>query len=155
MKITTLMLAATGLVVAAGLGVAAQVHGGHGGHGHHADDGAMAAPHMVEWLVDNALDDVGASDAQRAKVLAVKDRVMNEAKTLHAGHDATHEEFLRQWELDKMDSARLHALVGARLEEMKRVLHTAVDGVVEVHDTLTPEQRKTLIARVHAMHGAK
>lgn len=152
---TTVILGMTGLALAAGLVAVAQVHGGHPGHGPHGGGGALAVPDMVEWLADNALDGIGASESQRAKVLAVKDRVMAEAKTLHAAHDATHEEFKRQWEQDKMDSTRLHALVDARLEDLKRVLDTAVDGVVEVHDTLTPEQRKALIARLQAVHGTE
>ena len=115
----------------------------------------MAIPHMVEWLVDNALDGVNATEAQRTKVQAVKDRVLAQAATLHEAHDQTHAEFARQWQMDKMDAAQLHALVDARIEDLRRVLHTAVDGVVDVHDTLTPAQRQTLMEKVKVAHGAK
>jgi len=161
MKIATFGLGAAGLVLAAGLGVVSVVHGGPGGagpHGHGGGAGAegpMAIPHMVEWLVDNALDGVNATDAQRTKVQAVKDRVLSQAATLHQAHDSTHEEFARQWQMDKMDAAQLHALVDARIEDLRRVLHTAVDGVVDVHDTLTPAQRQTLMEKVKVAHGAK
>lgn len=155
MKPTKVILGAAGLALAAGLATVAGMHGGTAGHGPHGPQGPMVVPHMVEWLVDNVLENLDATESQRAKVLGVKDRVMSEAKVLHDAHDATHAEFKRQWDLDKMDAARLHSLVDARLDEMRRVLHTAVDGIVEVHDTLTPEQRRTLTARVEAMHGSK
>jgi hypothetical protein len=156
MKTAAVVLGAAGLVaLVAGLVTVAQVHGGHAGHGPHGAQGPMAVTHMVAWLVDNTLDGVGASETQRARVLAVRDRVMSAANVLHTGHDATHEVFRRQWELDTMDSRVLHDLVDDRLEELRRVLHTSVDGVVEVHDTLTPEQRQALTARIQAMHGTK
>lgn len=150
MKIATLILGAGGLLLGAGLVAVAGQHVAHEGHA----EGPMALPHMVEWLVDNALENVGASESQRAKVLAVKERVMSSAQALHGTHDATHEEFKRQWDLATMDAPRLHSLVDARIDELRRVLHTAVDGIVEVHDTLTPEQRRMLTARVEAMHPA-
>ena len=158
MKTMTIILCAAGLALAVGLAAAAAAHGGsggHGGHGPHAAEGALAVPEMVAWLVDQALDGPGVSDEQRGRVLAVKDRVMSQAEALHAEHAATHEEFKRQWDAEKMDAARLHSLVDARMEELRRVLHTAVDGVVEVHDTLTPDQRRALTARLEAMHGEK
>lgn len=155
MKVATMMLGAAGLALAAGLVTVAGQHVGHEGHGPHGGpDGPMMMPQMVEWLVDNALENVNATDAQRAKVLAVKDRVLSQAQALHGAHDATHAEFKKEWDLDRMDAGRLHSLVDARMDELRKVLHTAVDGIVEVHDTLTPEQRRTLTARVEAMHGS-
>ena len=156
MKTSTMLIGTLLLALGAGVVAVAQMHAGqagHGGHGHAGPDGPMMVPQMVEWLVDNTLNDVGASDAQRAKVLAVKERVLAEAAQLHKDHDATHAEFKRQWDQDKMDAARLHALVGARMDEMARVLHGAVDGIVEVHDTLNPEQRRAVTAKIQALHG--
>ena len=154
MKIASLILGAAGLALAAGVG-AIQVYAGHGHGGGPHGGGALMVPQMVEWLANKALDDVNATESQRTRILAVRDRVMSQAKNLHQAHDATHAEFKKQWDQDTMDAAQLHSLVDARIEELRRALHTAVDGVVEVHDTLTPEQRRTLTARVEAMHGAK
>ncbi|MBZ5639762.1 MAG: hypothetical protein LAO51_13530 [Acidobacteriia bacterium] len=115
MKTTTMILGAAGLALAVGLVAVAGTadHGGHGGHGPHGAEGPLAVPQMVAWLVDGALDGLGVSDEQRGRVLAVKDRVMSQAQALHAEHAATHEEFKRQWDADRMDAARLHALVDA------------------------------------------
>ena len=153
MKIVTTVLGAAGLALGAAFVVLAGMHGGSGGHGPHGFEGPAVIPHMLDWLVDNAVDGVQASDAQRSRLLAVKNRVVAQVELLEGQHEATHEEFKRQWALDRMDAVQLNALVDARLEELRRVLHTAVDGIVEVHDTLTPEQRRMLTERVEAMHG--
>ncbi len=110
---------------------------------------------MVSWFVSGTLDDLKATDAQRAKVLAVKDRLLAQAEKLHAQHEAAHAELEGSWAADKMDSAALHALVDARVEELRGVLHQAVDGLVEVHDTLTPEQRRQLVSLVEELHGER
>jgi Spy/CpxP family protein refolding chaperone len=156
MKTKTMILGTVGVLLAAGLAAVAgpqvaAVHAGHGG----GDGGPMMIPHMVGWLVDQALDDANATQAQRARVQVVKDRLAVQAQAMQADHGATHEEFKREWSDAKMDSARLHALVDERVEEMRRLLHASVDGLVEVHDTLTPEQRKQLVERAESMHAGK
>jgi hypothetical protein len=54
-----------------------------------------------------------------------------------------------------MDAAQLHQLVDARLPELRAALHQMVDGVAEIHDTLTPEQRRRLVEKVQEMHGPR
>jgi hypothetical protein len=155
MKTRTIMLGAAGIGLAVGLMTiaGAQVHDIHGGMGPHGPGGVMAVPQMLAWVVDTAVDGPGVSDAQRSRLLAVKARVMSQAETLHAEHAATHEEFKRQWEAGTMDTAQLHALVDARVEDLRRVLQSAVDGLAEVHETLTPEQRRATIERLQSMHA--
>jgi len=114
----------------------------------------MAVPQILAWMVDTAVDEPGVSETQRSRLLAVKGRVMSQAEVLHAGHTATHEEFKRQWESETMDTAQLHALVDARVEDLRRVLQSAVDGLAEIHETLTPEQRRATIERLESMHAA-
>ncbi len=156
MKTKTMILAAAGVALVVGLAAAAtQMHGGHAGHGPHAPEGAMAVPHVLAWVVDSALEGKGVSDAERSRLLAIKDRVLSQAQELQAAHAAAHEEFKGQWSADRMDADRLHALVDARVEDLRRVLHTTVDGLVETHDTLTPEQRRAVIERLESVHAAK
>ncbi len=157
MKTKTMILGVAVVALAVGLAVAAGAgaHGGHGGHRPQGPEGAMLVPQMVEWVVNSALAGQGVSDAQRSRLLAVKERVTSQAEAVHAQHAATHEEFKRQWDADAMDAARLHALVDERVEDMRRALQSAVDGLVEVHDILTPEQRRAVMERLQSMHSAK
>jgi periplasmic protein CpxP/Spy len=117
--------------------------------------GGPARSRMVSWFVSGTLDDLKATDAQRAKVLAVKDRLLAQAEKLREGHEAAHAELSTQWSSDKVDTAMLHALVDARVDELRGVLHQAVDGLAEVHDTLTPEQRRQLVSMIEELHGER
>jgi Spy/CpxP family protein refolding chaperone len=137
---------------AVALAVTVVVAGGalhHGrGHGHGHGEG-------LDGFVHGALDDLQATEAQRAKVLAVKDRLAGQVQRLHGEHEVVHAAFLREWKEDRMDVAALHALVDSRLEELRSALHQTVDGVAEIHDTLTPDQRQRLVAKVQEMHGSR
>ncbi len=106
------------------------------------DPAAMAA--FVTDRVDDALDDLDATDTQRAQVMVIKDRMLAEGQKLKATREATHEVLRAEWASEKPDAAKLHALVDARAEEMKAMAHQAVDAAVEVHAVLTPEQRAKL-----------
>ena len=143
-------IAIAGVAVASIALTAAVTAGGmHHGQGHpHAGPGEG-----IDWFVNGALDDLDATEAQRTRVLAVKDRLSAGFKSLHGEHAAVHAAFLREWQKDAMDTAQLHGLVDAKVEELRGSLHQVVDGVAEIHDTLTPEQRKKLTARVQEMHG--
>jgi Spy/CpxP family protein refolding chaperone len=125
-----------------------------GGMRHHRMHGHGGSAEGFDEAVKQALDDLDATDAQKARVLAVKDRLVAQTEKLHHEHEAVHAAFMRAWGSDDMDTAQLHALVDAKLEELRGTLHQVVDGVDEIHDTLTPEQRQRLAVRVKEMHGS-
>jgi len=138
-------------VVVASVGLTAAVTAGvmhHGGM--HAHAGGQEG---IDWFVNGALDDLQATDAQRTKVLAVKERLSAGFEKLHGEHAAVHAAFLQEWGKDTMDTAQLHRLADAKIEELRGSIHQVVDGVAEIHDTLTPEQRRRLTERVQEMHG--
>jgi Spy/CpxP family protein refolding chaperone len=144
-------IALAGVAVASvGLTAVVMAEGMHHGQGLHAHAGGGEG---IDWFVKGALDDLDATEAQRTKVLAVKDRLAAGFEKLHGQHAAVHAAFLREWGKDTMDAAQLHGLVDAKIEELRIGLHQVVDGVAEIHDTLTPEQRRKLTARVQEMHG--
>jgi Spy/CpxP family protein refolding chaperone len=139
---------ATGLavaVVATGFVLLTGFRGGCGGHGGH-DPARMAA--FVTDHVDDALDDIDATPEQRAKIHAVKDRLLARGQALREGRAQTHAEVLAQWKSETPDAAKLHAMVDERFEAMRALAHEAVDSGVEVHGTLTPEQRAELTEKI-------
>ena len=137
------------VIASLGLGVAWAFGPLHHGHGR-PDPEEMAK--LITFHVNDTLDELKANDAQRATVLAVKDRLLAEGKKLHEGHAATHEELLRQWGSASPDKAKLHALADAQVEELRGFLHQAVDAFAEVHATLTPEQRAQLVQEFQKHH---
>jgi protein CpxP len=114
--------------------------GGAAGCGHHRHDPAHMEK-MITHRVDDALDDLKATPEQRQAILAVKDRLVASARARHADHRAVTGEAIGLWEAASFDRARAHALVDARIDALRAMAHEAVDGVADVHATLTPEQR--------------
>lgn len=147
-----------GAVTAGALATVVSVHGAGAESRHHGDAAAMMLPHIVDHLAGELLDGGGAYDLtqdQRQKITAVRDRIRSQAEALHVAHDATHEELKKEWVAAAMDGVKMHAMVDARVDELRRVLQSSVDGVVEIHDLLTAEQRQTLADRIEARHEEK
>jgi protein CpxP len=120
-----------------------------GGHPSH-DPARMAA--FVTDRVDDLLDDLNATDAQRQQIHAIKDRLLAKAAELHQSGEPLHGEVLSQWRSANPDRARLHALVDQQVDAMRAFGHEMVDAGIEVHDILTPEQRAKLEKKIERMH---
>jgi Spy/CpxP family protein refolding chaperone len=139
------LLLAVGFVTLTGFG------GGCGHrHGHGRDPAQVAA--FVTDRVDDALDDLDATPDQRTRVHAVKDRMLAAGQQLRAGHREAHDALLGEWKSATPDAAKLHALVDARAEEMRKLAHEAVDAGIEVHGILTPEQREKVTKKIERWH---
>jgi Spy/CpxP family protein refolding chaperone len=140
--------AALGLVV--GVVALTGFHGGCGAHPHGRDPAQLAA--FVNDRVDDALDDIDATPDQRTKIHAIADRVVAAAKEAHAGQDEARAAFLAEWKADKPDRAKLHALVDARVDALRKVAHQAVDAGADAHDVLTPAQREKVTRKIERWH---
>jgi Spy/CpxP family protein refolding chaperone len=145
-KVLILAVAAGGAGLA-GLGTyAAYAHGGLAGHGRFAGHRHEMAHKFIEFVVNEKLDQVGATDAQKEKVRAVRERLMAQGKALHGDKEALHRELLSILEQDNPDPARIKALAHERIAALSRFADDAADALVEVHGVLTPEQRQKLLA---------
>ena len=140
-----LSIAIVAVVAVVGLAGFACAH-----HGHPRDPAQIAA--MVSARVDDALDDVDATPDQRARIHAIADRMLAAAKEAHAGHDEARATLLAEWKADAPDRAKLHALVDARMDELRKLAHQAVDAGVEAHDVLTPAQREKVTRKIERWH---
>ncbi len=121
---------------------------GHRPHGH--DPAEVAA--FVTSRVDDVLDDLNATPDQRAKVNAIKDRLLAAGQQARQGGQDTHAAVLAEWKSATPDAARLHALVDERVEAMRAFAHQAVDAGVELHGILTPEQRQKVTTKIERWH---
>jgi periplasmic protein CpxP/Spy len=133
------------LALAAGF---ALLTGFGGGCGHHRPDPARV-DRMVAAHLDDALDDLGASDAQRAQVREIKDRLLAEGRALAAGQQQARRGLLALWDADRPDAASAYAIIDARIEALRTFAHQAADEAIKLHDTLTPEQRAKVSKRIH------
>jgi periplasmic protein CpxP/Spy len=128
--------------------------GPHGcGRGHGRDPAAMAA--FVENRVDDAMDDVDATPAQREKVQSIVKVLLAEGQALRGAHGADPAALLETWKSEAPDAAKLHALVDERAAAMTAFAHRAADAALEVHATLTPEQRAQLARKMERRMGER
>lgn len=139
LKLAALAMAVSGAGI---LGVGAyRSHGGFRGHG----AGALMRK-FIDFAVNEKLDEVGASEAQKQKVREIKDRLVKEAHALRDDRKAFRDELLSILEQDNPDAAQLKAAVRQRTEAFGRLAEDAADAVIELHGVFTPEQRKKLLA---------
>jgi periplasmic protein CpxP/Spy len=122
------------------------------GFGHHRMSPEQLSAFVTDH-VDDALDDLDATPAQRDRIHAVKDRLVTDGLALRDGGQGMHRAFLDEWKAASPDKARLHQLVDERVEAFRKVAHEAVDAGVEVHDVLTPEQRAKITKKAERHMG--
>lgn len=114
--------------------------GGHGGWGRDPE----RIKQFVTWRLDDKLEDLKATEAQKKSIHALKDRLFEDGQQMMEGQRAARAEAFAQLTSEKPDAAKLHALVDARFEAMRALAHKATDAALEAHQVLTPEQRKAL-----------
>jgi protein CpxP len=145
-------LAAAGLVLAvastATLVAFAAPHGGHGGHGgHHAM--AMGGPTMMKGrMLNRMLDDVKATDAQRAQIRQIVESARTQAQGQREQRRALREQGLRVFTQPNIDANAAEALRAQQMalhdQASKRHLQTMLD----IARVLTPEQRAQIAQRI-------
>jgi Spy/CpxP family protein refolding chaperone len=146
-KLALLALTTSGVGIF-GLG-AWKVHA-QGGLGGHRDP--VMIHKFVDFAVNEKLDEIGATEAQKQKVREVKERLMKDGRALHESRTDLREKVLALLAQDNPDPAQLKALIRERTAALSRFGDEAADALVEIHATLTPEQRQKLLAgaREHA-----
>jgi protein CpxP len=109
-------------------------------HGHHRMDAAKIQK-MADRRADDVLDDLDATDAQRASIKPLVAATVKDGTALHEGNKATRQLFLTEWQKDNPDAAALHTAVDGRMDDVRAFAHTVVDRVLQAHAVLTPKQR--------------
>ncbi|HEU4368970.1 MAG TPA: periplasmic heavy metal sensor [Methylomirabilota bacterium] len=137
-----------GSVAVLGVGLAATVaafaHGGPGGrHG-------MFMKRFVSSMIDEALEPAKVTADQRAKIYAARDRAFAAVETHRQTRRAHMDEALRLFEADVVDAGQVAVFRAQRETEHRQVADAISQAVTEVHDVLTPVQRKAVADWVRA-----
>lgn len=128
----------------AALFTVARAHG-HGGFGMHGP----LMKRMVSAALDEAIDQAKVTAEQRTAIHAARDRAFAAVDAHRSDRRAHREQALALFEADRIDPVRLQA----QMEQRHQAMHSAIaQAIVEVHDTLTPEQRR-IVAQYVRTHG--
>jgi Spy/CpxP family protein refolding chaperone len=141
----TILAGATGALLTLVIGGVALLGGrafAQGPGGPHA--GMMKR--MVSAALDEALAQANVSAEQRTAIYASRDQVFASIAAQRPDHRAHRDQVLALFEGDRLDAAQLQA-VHAQMEQRRQAMHGAIaQAIVEIHDTLTPDQRKIVAA---------
>lgn len=129
------------VLVAALLGASLVAGCGHSPRGRWSDEPARVEEH-VKKHVDRLLSKLDATDEQRQKVYALRDRLMPDLLALMKDRSADKREFAELWSQPTFDAAKLNALVDRRGDELRAAGHNLANATAEFHSLLTPEQRQ-------------
>jgi protein CpxP len=106
------------------------------------------AQKFVNWRVDDALDDLDGTDAQKAQVKQVTDKLFVEAAPVLEGNQAARAGLVEQWGAANPDATKVHAIVDERAQALTGFAHKIADAAIEVHRILTPEQRAKITKEI-------
>ena len=166
MKRTMIMAAVAGTMVLAGAYAFAQGPGGPGRpggpgaggpggppmHGEMMHGEMMHGPMMMSERLDRALDRASVTPEQRVAIYGARDRVIAAMDAQHPDPRAQRDRMLALFEGAQLTQAQLDT-VHQQADQQRQAIRAAFDrAIIEVHDTLTPAQRK-VVAEYFRTHG--
>jgi Spy/CpxP family protein refolding chaperone len=96
---------------------------------------------FITRRVDAMLNEIKATDAQRAQINQVKDKLFNEGTELRKTQRGLMQQLLADWDAATVNPDDVHAQVDKRIDALRAFAHDAADASIQVHDILTPDQR--------------
>lgn len=149
-------LAALALVVgvAVTVGVTAIAHTTGSGGWHHGR--AMTAADMdahVDAMLQHIYAEIDVTDAQKAQIDPLVKQAVAECAPLHEKFRAAHVDLLALFGADRVDRDAIERVRSENMRLADEATQRVARLVGDVADVLTPEQRKTLVARITQMHA--
>lgn len=114
----------------------------HAGWGHSRK--AAIVKRMVSAHIDEVLDDAKVNDGQRQRIYGVRDRLFSAFEEHHKRGGGSLESALSLFEADQIDANKLSGLRGEMEAERKALADQVTQGIVEIHSTLSPQQRRVV-----------
>ena len=140
------------LVVAALVGGAVATHRSAHAWGHKGKAAIMKR--IVSAHIDEVLDDAKVNDTQRKSIYTARDRVFSAFENQRGTHRAHLEEALSLFESDRIDGTKLQSLRAQRESETRQLADVVTQALTEVHDVLTPQQRRVVTDHIRSFRSA-
>ncbi|GEM_PF-2815520 len=114
--------------------------------------GRHLSPERVEkqlnHQVEDLLDDVDATPAQRARTAELEKQVLTDVIPLMKQGTEARATLVEQWKQPVPDTAKVHALIDSELDSVRAFTHKLADAAIAFHQLLTPEQRQVVTKRL-------
>lgn len=134
-KISGITLALAGTIVGlAGFGF------GHG-WGCHSE---KFLRHMIDAHVEELLDKVDATQAQRQQISGMEERLLGDFKAMREAHRSILEQLVAQFPGDQLDMAALDQAVVPQKQAQEKLRQDLRQSIQDLHGILTPTQRQKL-----------
>jgi Spy/CpxP family protein refolding chaperone len=99
----------------------------------------------LERRMERLLDDVEATEAQRADVKRILENASTERRALQTDGEQLHESLMHILAADSIDPSAVRALQGEAARLAGETIEQGVDVLVTVAEVLTPEQRQSIL----------
>lgn len=147
------IVAASGAALLIGLLLAAQADAGWFRHRSH---GVGSPEHMAEHAnraVERWLSEVDATDEQHVAARAIVDRTVASFAEVHFDRRALHGQVVELLSAESVDPEAVETLRAEQLAAADRASRVLTEGLVELAEILTPEQRAQIREFGHGGHG--
>ena len=120
--------------------------------GHHFGGNPEAMREHVNVALKWALRDVDATDEQQERVTAIIDSALGDLAALRARHRANHDALTAALAGAAIDRAQLEQTRKAEMAVIDEASRRIVQALADAGEVLSPEQRQSLIERIHRHH---
>jgi|GEM_PF-1737979 len=110
---------------------------------------------FINRRVDRLMAAINATDAQRAQINQIKEKLFSEGMDLRQSQRALRRDLLATWDAPQVNPDDVNARVDKQVEAFRAFAHDAANASIQLHDILTPEQRAQLKQELqnHMGHG--
>ena len=111
------------------------------------------SPHgKVEFMVDYIAETLDLTDPQRDQLDDIKEEFIAKAQEMHAQKEVMHAKFMEELRKAEIDQEKVKDLIAQKRAQMDEIIDLAMVRLVEFHQTLSPEQREKLVAKLEWFH---
>lgn len=146
MNTTKKVLVAAGLALGlVAMGGAAMARPG-GGKGHGGFGGMM----MMRLF-----GELDLSEQQELKAIRMRRNLQEQGEEARKETFKSLEPAIAELGKAQPDARKMHALADEAIARYSKIVHSAIDQALDLHSTLTAEQRTTLVTRANEMHDRR
>lgn len=145
------LLAGVSALLVGGVAFAKGGKGGHCGWGR----GSWSAEDKRKFAnakIDEVLDDLRVTDDQRKQIYASRDKLFTALEDAKPDRAEKFDQITALFQKDDLDLREVEALKTEHREKITKIEEAVTQAIVELHSTLTPDQRKQLVSKAQKLH---